>query len=531
MLQCELDGLTIRLAGRTAPLIDHVDLRVERGEKVAIVGETGAGKSMIARAIAGVIPEGAQVGGVVRLGGRDVTAGLGRWTPDAAALRSDVAMVFQDPRSHLDPRQRIGDFLLEGLRGREARLAATARVLATLERVRIADPERCMRALPHQLSGGTLQRIMIASALADAPAMIVADEPTTALDMTSQAQVCALLGESVEASGAALVLVTHDLDLAAELCDRAVVMREGRIVDEVRFGSTPVESLAPYTRDLLAARPGDESEAVPISTHETLLAVSGLRRSYRHRRSGSTVVAVADSSFEIRAGACLALVGESGSGKSTTARMIVGLERPDSGTIVVGGEDITVPPRGSRARRRRARAVQLVHQDPYLSLDPRQTARRAIDEAQRLHFDGTAAERDARLRELTDAVGLTSEMLDRLPRDLSGGQRQRVAIARALVTDPQVLVLDEAVSALDVSVQAQVLALLRRLRLERGMTFLFVTHDLNVVRALAEEVIVMRAGEIVERGETGRVLSAPQHEYTRRLIDAIPLRYEPVPAG
>lgn len=530
MLQCELDGLTIRLPGRTAPPIDRVDLRIGRGEKIAIVGETGAGKSMTARAIAGVIPEGAQVDGTLRIAGRDVTGGLGRWSPDAAAMRAGVAMVFQDPRSHLNPRQRIGDYLLEGVRGREERLAATARALTALERVRVADPERCLRSLPHQLSGGTLQRIMIASALADAPAMIVADEPTTALDMTSQAQVCALLGESVAATGAALLLVTHDLDLAAQLCDRAVVMREGRVVDEVRFDSARSADFAPYTRELLAARPGGAPEVVPVSAGETLLAVSDLRRAYRRRRGGGSVVAVADSSFEIRAGACLALVGESGSGKSTTARMIVGLERPDSGTIVVGGEDITVPPRGSRARRRRARVVQLVQQDPYLSLDPRQTARQAIDEAQRLHFDGAASERDAHMRELTDAVGLTPEMLDRLPRNLSGGQRQRVAIARALATDPQVLVLDEAVSALDVSVQAQVLALLRRLRAERGMTFLFVTHDLNVVRALAEEVIVMRAGQIVERGETGEVLSAPQHEYTRRLIEAIPVRYEPVPA-
>lgn len=523
---CELEQLTISVPAREQPLIDGVSLIIEHGEKVAIIGESGAGKSMTARAIAGIVPAAASVTGTIRVAGKDVTESLGSVSAMTAAHRAGVAMIFQDPRSHLDPRQRIGEFLLGNLRQRSAKAEAEKRYLATLADVHIVDPERCMRSFPHQLSGGMLQRVTIAAALVDHPALLIADEATAALDVTAQAQVCRLLDEAVTSAQASLLFVTHDLDLAAQLCDRAIVMRQGRIVDEFRFDSLRTGEVTEYTKHLLDSRPSGREVTMRPDT-EPLLEVVDLTREFRQRRGTAHVLAVGQCSFEIREGSCLALVGESGSGKSTTARMLVGLERPDSGTISVAGTDLTEPPRSFHGRRRRARIVQLIQQDPYLSLDPLQTAREAIQEAQNLHKEGSAEARRAQLEEITAAVGLNEEMLDRHPRNLSGGQRQRVAIARALVTNPQVLVLDEAVSALDVSVQAQVLALLRRLRVERQMTMLFVTHDLNVVQALADEVIVMRAGRIVERGETAQVLHAPRHEYTKTLISAIPPRFEP----
>jgi peptide/nickel transport system ATP-binding protein len=551
MTLLDISEYTLDLPGGTR-LLDGISLSVSEGETVGLVGESGSGKSLTARSVIGLLPRGATTDGSVRLDGREV---LGAATPELLALRrSRAGMVFQDPRAGINPMRTIGDHLTETLRlvdGR-SRAEADARAIELLRAVRLPRPEEHLRQYPHELSGGMLQRVMIAGALTSSPQLLICDEPTTALDVTTQAEIIGVLGEQRSSRGMGMLFITHDLNLAASICDRVYVMSAGRVVEQGEARRVFLDPQAPYTRRLLAATPTIEvaevaevavvdampdaavpgaavpvlvasvpDAAVPALAAEPMLVARSVSKTYRLHRTAE-VRAVADASIEIPRGGALAVVGESGSGKSTLARMIVGLESVDAGEILVAGAVRTAMPRRRADRLAHSRSVQMVFQDPYLSLDPRIPAGRAIEDALRLHSRLTSTDARTRVLDLLEQVGLDAKHATARPRTLSGGQRQRVAIARALAIEPDVLVMDEATSALDVSVQAQVLDLVAAIRRERGLTVLFISHDLAVVRRVCEQTVVMRAGEIVERGETASLLAAPRHPYTRLLLDSVP---------
>lgn len=548
MTLLDISELTLDLPNGTR-LLDGVSLSISAGETVGLVGESGSGKSLTARSVIGLLPTRAATSGSVVVDGDEM---LGAPASRLLGVRRTVAsMVFQDPRAGINPMRTIGDHLTETLRLCEGRskAAAGARAIELLRAVHLPRPEDHLRQYPHELSGGMLQRVMIAGALTSSPRLLICDEPTTALDVTTQAEILTVLAEQRESRGMGMLFITHDLNLAASLCDRVYVMNRGRIEEEGDARRVFREPRAAYTKRLVAATPtisgailqtdapctspveaatraagdatGPSSNAGTPYGDGTMLEVRSLSKTYL-RRGKPGVHAVVDVSIEVPRGAALAVVGESGSGKSTLARMIVGLETADSGEIMIGGRARTATARTRAERLAHARSVQMVFQDPYLSLDPRITAGRAIEDALRLH--ATLSTKDARrsVRSLLDDVGLDERHADARPRTLSGGQRQRVAIARALAVEPEVLVMDEATSALDVSVQAQVLEVLAGIRRERGLTVLFISHDLAVVRHVCEQAVVMRAGAIVERGPTASILEAPQHPYTRLLIDSVP---------
>jgi peptide/nickel transport system ATP-binding protein len=502
----ELEHLRVALpAGEgVREILRDVSLQVAEGEAVGLIGASGSGKTMTARAILRLLPREAQVQGTIRFAGRSV---LDLDRRELERYRAgDVAMIFQDPRTHINPVRRIGDFLTEALvytqgRPREQALATVTRLLGETG---VEEPERRLRQYPHELSGGQLQRVMIAAALACEPKLLIADEPTTALDVTTQSEVMAMLDELRRARGLALLFITHDLDLAAAVCERTVSMRDGEIVDE----------RPPTHRDLLRAH---RPVRVASAPEPSVLEVSGLGKVFA---GGFT--AVQDVSFAVAAGGSLAIVGESGSGKTTIARMIVGLQAPSAGTIAVLGNPRAKPPRGARERRSRGREAQIVFQDNYSSLDPRQRIGDALAEALDLHFSPPPVERRARVAELLDSVGLSQAHAQALPRALSGGERQRAALARALAVEPRLLVLDEAVSSLDVSTQAQILELLAGIRESTGTAYVFISHDLTVVRRVSDEVLVLRRGRVVERGATEQILTSPSAPYTRLLLDCVP---------
>ena len=570
--------LTLDLPDGTR-LLHGISLSVAAGETVGLVGESGSGKSLTARTVLGLLPARAVTTGDVVLGGAGV---LSAAPSELRGLRRHgAAMIFQDPRAGINPMRTIGDHLTEALRLAEgwSADAARARAVELLTAVRLPRPEEHLRQYPHEFSGGMLQRVMIAGALTTSPRLLVCDEPTTALDVTTQAEIIGVLSEQRARRGMGMLFITHDLNLAASLCDRVYVMSGGHIVEQgpahdvlrdpqaeytrrlvaatpTLFGSAPVSRAAERTApDLPAAAEGrgplrtgpwpreDGSDtartalSVPAAPAAPMLEAIGIAKTY-HRRGKDPVHAVIDASIAVPRGGALGVVGESGSGKSTLARLIVGLESADAGDIRIDGQPRTAVPRGRRGRLAHARSVQMVFQDPYLSLDPRITAGRAIEDALRLHGGAgrerqlSASESRARVRDLLAQVGLGEKHAGARPRTLSGGQRQRVAIARALAIEPDVLVMDEATSALDVSVQAQVLDLVDRIRRERGLTVLFISHDLAVVRRVCDETVVMRRGEIVERGRTAALLADPQHEYTRLLIDSVPKPgWDPEQAG
>lgn len=550
MTLLDIEGLTLDLPDGTR-LLDEISLSVDEGETVGLVGESGSGKSLTARSVIGLFPDRATTGGSVRVDGREV---LGAPTRELLELRRrSASMVFQDPRAGINPMRTIGDHLTEAMRLCDGRPAAEARARAVelLGAVRMPRPDEHLGQHPHELSGGMLQRVMIAGALMGSPRLLICDEPTTALDVTTQAEIISVLAEQRASRGMGMLFITHDLNLAASLCDRIVVMRTGRVEERGEARRVLRHPQAEYTRRLVAATPTiavrdavhdtepgsrDAAPRVPdaaggtmpvadqpvaASADEPMLVVTSLSKTY-HPRGRTPVRAVADASIVIPRGGALGVVGESGSGKSTLARMIVGLEQADTGDLRVAGRERTAAPRTRAERLAHARSVQMVFQDPYLSLDPRMTAGRAIEDALRLHTRLSA--KDARLRvlDLLEQVGLDQRHANARPRTLSGGQRQRVAIARALAVEPDLLVMDEATSALDVSVQAQVLDLVARIRRERGLTVLFISHDLAVVRRVCDETVVMQRGEIVERGRTAELLSAPRHPYTRLLLDSVP---------
>ncbi|MER6481454.1 ABC transporter ATP-binding protein [Streptomyces filamentosus] len=507
-------------ADGTVRAVDRLSLTLGAGRSLALVGESGSGKSTVAAALLGLHRgTGARVTGTVLVDGTDPA------TAPPAALRrlrgGTAAMVFQDPLSALDPHLAIGEQIagVHRLHHPVSRRAARACAVEVLGRVGIPDAARRARSRPHEFSGGMRQRALLAMALACDPRLIVADEPTTALDVTVQAQILDLLHELRHETGTALLLVTHDVGVAAESADEVLVMRGGREVERGPVARVLTAPAAPYTRRLLDAVPrldGPARTPAAPAKGELLLEATGLRREFGRGRNA--VTAVEDASLTLRAGETLGLVGESGSGKTTLGRMLVRLLDPTGGELRYRGTEIgRLDERGLRPFRRE---LQLVFQDPASSLNPRRTIGASV--ADFVPPGGSEARVRARVRDLLDRVGLDPDRYDAYPHEFSGGQRQRVGIARALAAEPRVIVCDEPVSALDVTTQAQVTALLTDLQAELGLGLVFIAHDLAVVRRVSDRVAVMRAGRIVEQGDAAQVYEAPRDPYTRRLLAAVP---------
>ncbi|OHV25417.1 ABC transporter ATP-binding protein [Parafrankia soli] len=570
----EIDGLEVdyRPRGEVVHAVRSISLRVAAGEVVAIVGESGSGKSTTAHAVLRLLPRSARISaGRIRFDGQDVT---GLSERRFRALRGrDITLIPQEPTTSLNPTQRIGTQVAEVLivHGLADRRTAGREALRVLADAGMPEPELRARQYPSQLSGGLCQRALIAVAIAAKPRLIVADEPTSALDVTVQRRILDHLTGLTRDAGTSVLLVTHDLGVAAERADRILVMADGRIVEEGAPERILDQPEHPYTRALIAAAPSLEPRprlvprptpatpaAAPLSaapstttpstttpsatTHPATataveppaaappaevphLRVDDLVKEFRLPRSGTSaraVRAVDGVSFTIQRGRTFALVGESGSGKSTAARLVLRLTEPTSGRIALAGEDITHT-RGEEQRALR-RQMQVVYQNPYASLNPRFTVEQIITDPLASFGVGARAERRRRAAELVDLVALPAAMLTRRPAELSGGQRQRVAIARALALRPELVVCDEAVSALDVSVQAQILDLLGRLQTELGVSYLFISHDLAVVRRIADGVGVMRRGRLVESGSTEAVFTSPADPYTRELLASVPRR-------
>ncbi|KJQ55497.1 dipeptide ABC transporter ATP-binding protein [Microbacterium sp. SA39] len=520
----DVRGLTVTLStdGRPNRVVDDIDIAVRRGEVFALLGESGSGKSMTARAIMGLIDNGVVEATSMTLGTTDL---LTLTAEQHRRLRGvKVSLVMQDALSALNPVLSIGDQIVDLIRAHRdvSKRAALARAVELLTLVGIPTPGKRVHDYAHQFSGGQRQRILIAMAIALDPDLIIADEPTTALDVTVQAQILDLLLSLRDRLGMGLLLITHDLGVVMEVADRVAVMRTGRIVEAGSADDVLTAPQHPYTLQLLNSMPQDVSAATEDDGSAPILEGRGLERTFRtgSGRRAHRVAAVAGVDLQLHSGEILAIVGESGSGKSTLARMLVGLDSPDAGTLRYRDEDVT---RGRlRDRRTLRRGVQMVFQDPYMSLNPRMTVQQIIAEPLAASRTGTPASRRDRVAELLELVGLTPEMGSRFPHQFSGGQRQRIGIARALALDPDVLVCDEPVSALDVSIRAQIIDLLCELRERLGMSIVFIAHDLSLVRHIADRVAVMYLGEMVEIGVTEEVYGNPSHPYTRSLLSAIP---------
>jgi peptide/nickel transport system ATP-binding protein len=522
-------NLSVRLprgADRSHALID-VSLDLDPNEILCVVGESGSGKSLTAAAVMGLLP-GPQVfaeAGSILFEGRDLL------TLSEAEMRrirgARIGMIFQEPMTALNPLMPIGRQVEEMLEEHTAlpRAERQARAIALLDEVRLPDPALVARAYPHEISGGQRQRAMIAMALALNPRLLIADEPTTALDVTTQKRILGLIRALQRSHGTGVLFITHDFGVVAEIADRVAVMQQGRIVEQGTADQILNRPNHPYTQALISAVPSLTHRPGPHRFEGTpVLSVRNLTKTYRpsglfaRRR---VVHAVRDVWFELHRGETLGIVGESGSGKSTVARCLVRLLGSDGGSIVVDGTDMAALSRA--ALRREARRVQMVFQDPFASLNPRRPAGELVAQGPMLH-GMPKREALARAAELFRLVGLDPSAMTRLPHEFSGGQRQRIGLARALAMQPTVLVADEPVSALDVSVQAQVLRLLRDLRTRLSLSIVFITHDLRVAAELCDRIAVMHEGRIVEHGPTAEVFTAPQHDYTRTLIDSIPGR-------
>ncbi|MFM0758356.1 ABC transporter ATP-binding protein [Paraburkholderia strydomiana] len=562
----EVDNLCIAFETKQGlrPTVKNMSLSVRPGEIVGLVGESGSGKTLMSLGIMGLLPSNAKVtDGSIRVGGTDLLK------LDAESLRkmrgSCISMVFQDPLSSLDPVFTCGDQIVDAIRLHEdvSRAEAYRRGVELLRKERIADPVRCMKSYPHELSGGQCQRVMIAMALACRPQIIIADEPTTALDVTVQKQVLEILRDLNREVGAAILLITHDLGVIYEVADRAIVMYRGVKMEEATTAELFAAPRSDYTRALIAAMPslGERRDRLPTvatafdavdgaeasstaahtdarsllysvpaepapprraDTRSPLLSVRHLHKTYVVRDGmfspRRAFRAVDDVSFDIPFRTTMGLVGESGCGKSTLSRLIMRLTASDSGSIVFNGQDLAGL--SAPALRQARRDMAMVFQDPYGSLNPRQTVEELI--AEPLVVNGRASERARVVARMIDCVGLPRSALGRYPHEFSGGQRQRIAIARALALHPALVICDEAVSALDVSVQAQVLNLLKDLQHEFDLTYLFISHDLSVVEHVSDTVAVMQGGRIVETGSADAIFAAPAHDYTKMLLGAVP---------
>ncbi len=534
-------GLAIDVLTREGPraLVRDVGFRLNRGEALGLVGESGSGKTLTCRALVRLLPSACRVvaGKVTLSGAGDLLAMDERALTEVRGRR--VAMIFQNPTSHLDPVMRIGEQIAEGLILHQGldRSVARRRSIELLDEVGIADPAHTVDAWPHQLSGGMRQRAMIAAALACEPDLLIADEPTTALDVTIQAQIIDLLRRLRGTHGLAVILVSHDLALVGDFCERVAVMRAGRIVEAGETAAILAHPRHPYTRELIGSQPrlvppghyfpvsGAPAERAPrvkLGGGAPLLEVADLVVTFQRprrvldlvrRRPATYVRAVDRVGFALASGDALGIVGESGSGKSTLARAIVGLVTPSAGAIRLVGDERETP---------RYRRVQMIFQDPLSALNPRLSVAQTLTEPLIVHRLCRRAEVATRVAALMAEVGLDPALAHRRPRQLSGGQCQRVGIARALALSPAILIADEPTSALDVTIQAQILNLLIRLRAERQLALILISHDLEVVRRVCERVIVMRHGRVVEEGPAERIFAAPQAGYTRELLAAIP---------
>ncbi|MET3394356.1 peptide/nickel transport system ATP-binding protein [Variovorax sp. 1140] len=555
----DVRGLDVFFHGSNGPIqaVRGLDLTLQRGETLALVGESGCGKSTTALALLRLLAPGTALRGSIRFDGRDILA------LSPAALREvrgrEIAMIFQEPMTSLNPVHTIGAQIEETLRRHEklSPAAARKRAIELLDLVRIPEPHQRIDDHPHNLSGGQRQRVMIAMAVACRPRLLVADEPTTALDVTIQAQILELLDGLRRELDMALLLITHDLGLVAQWADRVAVMYGGEKVEEAPTARLFAAPSHPYTKGLLGAslhagsslhhadarlpeiqtrldpitgvrdftlhvpQPASKVRALPARgpSGEPLLSVQELRTDYP-RRGGGVLHAVDGVSFDIRAGETVGLVGESGCGKSTLSRTLLRLVNPAGGRIVFDGTDIA--PLSEKALKPWRRRVQMVFQDPYASLNPRRSVFDILESVLKVHGVSDRAERHNRIAAILERVGLPADAARRFPNEFSGGQRQRIGIARALVLRPSLIVLDEPVSALDVSVQAQILNLLVELKEDFGLSYLFISHDLSVVRYIADRVMVMSQGKIVESGSHRDIWDRPQHPYTRSLIAAVP---------
>ncbi|MFD4658547.1 ABC transporter ATP-binding protein [Kitasatospora sp. NPDC058444] len=514
--------------------VDGVGFTLEAGQALGIVGESGSGKSTVAYGLLGLHRgTGARIGGSVRVAGVDAVTAEGA---ELRRLRGGLAaMVFQDPLSALDPYYAVGDQIAEVVRVHRAvsRRAARERAVEVLDRVGIPDAARRSRSRPHEFSGGMRQRVLIAMALACEPRLLVADEPTTALDVTVQAQILDLLHELRAETGAGLVLVTHDLGVVAGSVDRVLVMKDGRAVEHGPVTQVLGAPREPYTRALLSAVPRVDAPGTPDVQSapaaspggDVLLEATDLRREFATRggltRRAAPVAAVDGVSLTVRAGETLGIVGESGSGKTTLGRMLVRLLEPTGGRLHYRGRDIGAL--GEKELRPLRRELQMVFQDPVSSLNPRRSIGESVADPLRIAGESDERRIRARVGELLERVGLDPDWYHRYPHEFSGGQRQRVGIARALAPQPRLIVCDEPVSALDVTTQAQVVELLGELQRDLGLALVFIAHDLAVVRQVSDRVAVMRAGRIVEQGDADTVYDSPQHAYTKGLLAAVPV--------
>ena len=516
--------VTFATDGGDIPAVDDVSLTVDSGEVVAIVGESGSGKSVTAKSIIGLLPETAVTRGVILLNGRDVVGLTGEKLRATRGL--DAAMVFQEPSTSLNPVYTVGWQLAEGLRahGKYSRRQARAKAIEYLGKVGIPEPEKRIDHYPHQFSGGQKQRVVIAMALALDPELIIADEPTTALDVTVQAEILDLLRRCRDEFGTAIILITHNMGVVADLADRVVVMYEGKVVEQATATKLFGSPQHPYTQKLLAAVPRIDTtrERTPVAEAPPVVQATDLVIEYPGRFGRGGFRAVDRVSFTIAPGEVLGLVGESGSGKTTIGRAIGGLTKISGGSLqVLGHEMLTVRERGFKPVREQ---IGFVFQDPASSFNPLLTIAQCVAEPLIVHGragDATAAR--PRVDELLEAVQLPRAFGDRYPHELSGGQRQRASLARALALEPTLLIADEPTSALDVSVQARVLELFAELQNQFGFAALFISHDLAVVDTVSDRIAVLYRGELVEEGPPAQVLGAPQHPYTQRLLASLPV--------
>ena len=507
--------------GKNAPAVDQVSFEIAAGETVALVGESGSGKSVTALSTVSLLPESATISGSVRYRGKEMIG------TDHRSLRevrgNDISFIFQEPMTSLNPlhtiERQIGESLAlhQGLTGSKAR----ARILDLLNKVGIRNPEDRLTSYPHELSGGQRQRVMIAMALANGPELLIADEPTTALDVTIEAQILALLADIQKAEGMALLFITHDLGIVRKIADRVCVMQNGKIVESGRTKEVFANPQHEYTKTLLAAEPSGEPDPVPDEAPEILRTDKlrvwfPVRRGFLKRVVGH-IKAVNAATFSIRSGETLGIVGESGSGKTTLALAVMRLISSE-GPVVFLGKNV----QGLRNKQLRPlrRDMQMVFQDPYGSLSPRMTVEQIVAEGLGVHKLQDTVDKRQLVHDIMIEVGLDPNMIDRYPHEFSGGQRQRIAIARAMILRPKLVVLDEPTSALDMTIQVQIVDLLRDLQKKHNLAYIFISHDLRVVRALSHKVLVMKAGDVVEAGDSARIFEAPETEYTKALLAA-----------
>ncbi len=519
-------AVTFKVEHGTVEAVKDISFQLYRGETIAIVGESGSGKSVTARTVMGLLTKRATISksAVVRFNGEDILKFSSR---QRRALRGNrISMIFQEPMSSLNPIYTIGSQIVEAIRvhSKLSRKEAEARALDLLRQVQIPEPEARLKQYPHQLSGGQRQRVMIAMALSNDPDVLIADEPTTALDVTVQAQILNLIRDLQKKRGMAVVLITHDLTIVKQFSDYVYVMQHGEMREHNATEQLFAAPQHPYTKRLLASEPQGTAKPLPENSG-VLLTASGVRVSFMMRYGGlfkpelKELIAVDSLGLTLNRHETLGLVGESGSGKTTFGQSLLRLNEPVGGEVIFDGERVDGR---SRAEMRPLRSrMQIVFQDPFASLNPRMTIGQIIEEGLIINGLGrTKTERLDRVRDALEAAGMPGNILSRFPHEFSGGQRQRIAIARAVALEPEFILLDEPTSALDLSVQAQIIDLLRKLQDERGLSYLFISHDLKVVRALCHRVIVMQRGQIVEQGPVEDVLTNPNTEYTQRLVRA-----------